>query len=227
MAVAKHVDMLAAVRTYYIAVVFDDAQNRDVHHFSHLNCLGDNHGYQLLRRGHDDDAVDRQRLKDRQRNVTGSWRHIDEHKVNILPDDIGPELLNSTGDNRTSPDNRIRSVFHQQIDGANVNAGLGSHRVNAFLCCTQCAGQTKALRDRRAGDIGIQNAAVCALTLHSNGEQRSDHALAYAALAADNADDFLDFRKRMRCLEQRLRLAAASSAAVAIVITTHDRVNSF
>ena len=48
-------------------------------------------------------------------------------------------------------------------------------------------------------------------------------ALAYAALAGNNADDFLDRGRRVRCDLEALLAAAVRRAALAIMRATHKK----
>lgn len=83
----------AAVRTYEVAVVLYDTEHRNAHHLCHLVGFHDDHAHQILRGRYDHYAVYRKRLENGQRNITGSWRHIDEEIVQVAPDDVGPELF--------------------------------------------------------------------------------------------------------------------------------------
>ena len=78
LALAKDLDLLAAVGALNIAHVLDNAQNGDVHLLGHVDRLGDDHRDQILRARDDDDAVDRQRLEDGERDVACSRRHVDQ-----------------------------------------------------------------------------------------------------------------------------------------------------
>ncbi|MPN50959.1 hypothetical protein SDC9_198599 [bioreactor metagenome] len=82
-----------------------------MHHFSHLDGFGNDHRNKLLRRSNDHNSVDAQRLEYRQRNVSRSRRHVDEHVIDIAPDHIGPKLLHRSAKNRAAPDHRIGVVF--------------------------------------------------------------------------------------------------------------------
>ena len=122
MAVAEHIDVLAAVGADDIAHVLDDAQHRHLHHLGHVHGLGHDHAHQLLRACHDDDAVHGQALEDGQGDVTGSRRHVHEQEIDVFPDHIGPELLDRTGDDGAAPDDGVFLVLHQQVDAHHVDA---------------------------------------------------------------------------------------------------------
>ena len=81
MALSKHRNMFAAVRAQGITHIFYNSQYRDIHHFCHFNRLAHDQGYQILRGGYDDDAVQGQGLEYGQGNISRSRRHI--HKDNL------------------------------------------------------------------------------------------------------------------------------------------------
>ena len=78
LALAEEIDLFAAVRAGDIAHVLHDADDGDVHLFSHLHGLLHDHGDKLLRGGDDDDAVERDGLEDAQWHVARAGGHIDE-----------------------------------------------------------------------------------------------------------------------------------------------------
>ena len=84
-ALTKDFDLPAAVGALDIAHVLDNAKNRDVHLLGHVDCLGDDHRDQVLRARDDDDAIDGQRLEDREGDVARSRRHVDQKVVDGAP----------------------------------------------------------------------------------------------------------------------------------------------
>ena len=65
-----------------------------------------NHLDEFLRRRHDDDPVHGQRLENGERNIPSPRRHVDNHEIEFTPVDVGPELLDRTGDDRSAPYDR-------------------------------------------------------------------------------------------------------------------------
>ena len=63
MALTEYRNLLAAVRALQVTHVLYQAKNRNIHLLCHLHSLCHDHGNQLLRRGYDDDAIHRKRLK--------------------------------------------------------------------------------------------------------------------------------------------------------------------
>ena len=60
-------------------------------------------------------------------------RHINEHIVNIIPDNICPELLNSARNYRTAPDHRICFIFKQEVYRHDPGAELTFCRVERLI----------------------------------------------------------------------------------------------
>ena len=114
--------LLAAVGALEIAHVLDYAEHGDVHELCHVDGLCNDHGNKLLGRGDDNDAVNGQRLENRQRNVACSGRHIDKHVVNIVPQHVAPELSNNAGDNGTAPNDGVGLVVENKVNGHDLRA---------------------------------------------------------------------------------------------------------
>ena len=213
--------MLAAVRALQIAVVLDDAEHRNVHHLGHLDCLADDHGDQILRRGDDDDAVYRQGLEYGQRYVARAGRHVDEQEVYVLPYNVRPELLDGLRDDRTAVDDRVILVRQDQIDRDHLHAAFAACRDDALLAALELVVHAEGLGDGRTGNVGIQHAAGVALARHADRHHRSQQALAYAALAGNNADHLADGRSLVSRALEALLAAAVRRTAVAVVRATH------
>lgn len=214
-ALAEDGQFFMTMRTFKIAHVFDEAQDWDVHHFRHVQCFFDDHGNEFLRRCDDQDAVHGQGLEDRQRDVARSRRHVDEHVVDIAPDDIGPELLYCAGNDRAAPYDRSRCVFEQEVHGHDLDARLGRYRIDTVFIARSVVGQAEDFRNRRARDIGIEDSRLEAAALHFNSHEGRYQGFTDAAFAADDSDDMLDVRAGMRSSLQALGLCAFSAGAAA------------
>ena len=168
--------------------------------------------------GHDDDAVHRQSLEHVQGHVTGSGRHIHEHIVHVLPQHVAPELLDHAADDGAAPDDGVGLVLQQQVHAHQLDAGAGDDGEDSVLGGGGPAMDTEGLGDGGAGDVGVENGGFKAAALHGNSQHRGDKAFAYAAFAADNADDLFDIahlihgrKKALRILAGRTFLAAAGA----------------
>ena len=111
MTFAENFDCFATVRTFHVTHIFDDTNDRNIHHLCHFDSFSYDHRYQFLWGGYNDDAVNRDGLEYSQRNITGSRRHIDKHIIDIFPHYILPKLFHRAGNDRTTPNNRICSIF--------------------------------------------------------------------------------------------------------------------
>ena len=193
-----------------------------MHHFRHIQGLFNDHGNEFLRRCDDQDTVDGQGLEDRQGNVTCSRRHVDEHVVDIAPDDVGPELFNGAGNDRSAPYDRSGDIFQQQVHRHDFDASFGRNRIDAIVVAGGMTGQTEDFRNRRAGDIGVENRSFKAAALHFYSHQGRNQRFTYAAFAADDGNDVFDVRAFMGCSLEALRLVAlcAGAAAAGTVVCT-------
>ena len=225
MALAKNRMLSAAVRAAEVAVVLHQTQHRHLHHIGHAHGLADDHGNQLLRRGDDDHAVDGQGLKHRQRHIARSGRHIDEHIVHVLPDDVRPELLDRARDDRPAPQHGVAGVVQQQVDGHDLDAGLADGRMQAAFLRPRTLLHAEGLRDGRAGDVRVQDRGPQAAALHLSSQHGRDRALADAALAGHDGNDLFDLRPFIQLCKQTLLLALsaafAAACTVAAAILTH------
>lgn len=78
------------------------------------------------------------------------------------------------------------------------------------------------LGDRRAGDIGIQNADLVAATCQLNGERPRHKGLSNAAFAGKHGDDALDLGQVVLLKFLRCGLSARRGC----VLTAHVRILS-
>ncbi len=189
MTFSKEFMALAAIGTKEITEIFNHTKDRDVHHLRHPNGLCNDHTDQILGRGDHNNSVYGKRLEYRQRNITGSWRHIHEQIIQFTPADIRPELLDHAGNYRATPQNRICFVFRQEIQAHNGNSGAGHSRQNSVFASNRPFVDSKCLGDGWTGNIRVQNTNAIAHARHSYSQLAGYHAFSNAALAADNAND--------------------------------------
>ena len=171
---AEYRDLFAAVRAGEIAHILDEAENRHIHQSSHLDRLFHDHRDQILRTGHNDDPVYRQGLKNGQRDISGSRRHIDEHIVHITPDNIRPELGHGPGNHRAAPDDGIGLVLEQQVDRHDLDTGAGLNRQDPQLIADRTGLEAEHLGNGRAGDIGVQHGDVMPAAAHLDRQHAAD-----------------------------------------------------
>ena len=217
-ALAEDGMLLAAIRAGVVGHILNDAEHGHVHHVGHVDGLVDDHADKLLRRRDDDHARHRQGLEHRQRHVARSGRHVDEHIVHILPLDVGPELGHGARDDRAAPDDGVGLVREQEVDGHDLDAGAGAVGIQEIFAAHGAAVDAERLRDRGAGDIGIEHGSLMAAALHLAGEQARHEALADAALAGDDRDDLVNTGARTQRLLQGLSCVLAVFAAGRAVV---------
>ena len=221
LALAEDLHAFAAVRALEVTVVLHKAVDRDVHHPRHVDGLGDDHGHETLRARDDHDTVDRQRLEHRQHHVACSGRQVDEHIVHLAPAHIGPELLDRAADDRAAPDDGVRLIGQQQVDGHDLDALRRDGREHPVVAADDLLVQAEGLRNGRAGDVGVENGGLVAKLVHGHGQHGGHGRFADAALAGDDGDDlfhlrvFVGFGKQALLLAVRTAFAAARTVAAA------------
>ena len=166
MAFAKNIDLPATIRTLYIAVILYQPKYRYLHHTGHIISFLNDHLHQILWRCYDHNAFKGKRLKSSQRYITSSWRHIYKKIIHISPDHICPELLHHIGKDRSSPDNRCFLCRKQQVNGHNLDPILCLHRINPLIVCLCSSLKTIHLRNRRSGNICIQDTYFISFLCH-------------------------------------------------------------
>ena len=110
-----------------------------------------------------------------------------------------------------------------QIDRDHLYAAFAACRKNALLAALELTVYAEGLGDRRAGNVGIQHTAGITLARHADRHHRGEQALAYAALAGNNANDFFNRGRRIGCNLEALFAAAVRRAAIAIMRATHKK----
>ena len=185
-------DFLATIRAFHPAHVLHDAQHRHIHGIGHVVRLADNQRNQVLGRGDDDDAIDRNGLEHGQRNIAGSGWHVEKEKVEVSPQYICPKLLDRVGDDGATPDDWRIFLFQKQVDGHDPNIVVRSLRENTKLVARGFFMNAEHFWDGRSRDIRIQHTHLVAQPTHRHREHRSDQRFADATFSADHTDDLLD-----------------------------------
>ena len=214
MTLAEDIDLLAAVRADEVGHVLHETDDRHAHLIRHVHGLRHDHGHEVLRRGDDDDTVDRKGLENGQRNIAGSWWHVDEHVVDVLPLNLRPELLHGLRDEGTTPDDRVGLVLEQEVRGHDFDAAGTSVRDHELAIrgnANAVVRQTEGLRDGRAGDIRIEDRGLETGLVGTTGEERGDGGLTDTALAGNDADDLLYAAAVCKLRTEILRICVAGS----------------
>ena len=92
-----------AVRAGQVAHVLDDPDHALVHHRGHRAGALGHLGGGLLRRRHHDHLGVRQVLAERDRDVAGAGRQVEEQDVEVAPVDVGEHLDEGPVEHRPAP----------------------------------------------------------------------------------------------------------------------------
>ena len=216
LALAEDLVTLAAVGAPEITHILNETENGNIHHLCHIHSLLNNHTDQILRRGHDDDALDGKRLENGEGNIAGSGRHIYEHIVNFAPVYIGPELLDNTRDNGTAPDNGCGVILQKKVDGHNLDAVGAYLGLDALLACLGAIlVETEHLGNGGTGYISVQNGGVEAAAAHLAGHKSGYKALANAALTGYNGNYIFNIGISIHRLNEALGFGAGCAVGAA------------
>ena len=159
MAVAKNLDVLAAVRADRIAHVFDDAQHRGPSSSQPSERLCQ----RSYRRAPAGWKTIRMPSTGRVWNTVsgtspGARGHIDKQKSTSSQITSCQNCLTAPAMTGAAPDDRGLLVFQQQVDAHDVDTGAALDRVDAVLAAGGRAVHPKQFGDGRTGDIGVQDA---------------------------------------------------------------------
>ena len=198
----------------------------------HLEALARIDQRDVLRRGHDHRAGHRHLLRERQLDVAGAGRHVDDEVVDLAPVRVLQQLLERLRDHRAAPDHRRVLVDHE-ADRHRLHA-VRLHRLERLAVVgLRAAGDAEHRRLRRPVDVGVEDADGGAFRRQREREVHRGGGLAHAALAARHGDDVLHaghelhaalhrMRHDLRADRRRSRVPAPGSARTA---SLHERLH--
>src|SRR5579875_2337059 len=192
-AVAEDVGALPAAWADEVAHVLDDAQDGRLHFLEHRQALDRVGQGDILRRGDDDRAGERNALHQRQLDVTGSGRQVDDEVVELAPLDLVQESSDQLGDERAAPDKRAAGV--EQEDDRHQLDAVGFERHDAVLVELRLVRVAHHHWNAGAVDVGIEQTDSGAVLCQRDGDIDGHRRLADAALAAGDRDRVLDTGK--------------------------------
>ena len=134
-----------------------------------------------LRRGDDVHLAAGQELRQREGDVAGARRHVDEQEVGLVPVDVGEELLERLVQHRAPPDDGL-ALGHEVADRDAAHAPLLGRQQHLVDDDRVAVGAEHA-GDREAVDVGVDHADRVAPLGERDGEVGGDRGLADAALA--------------------------------------------
>ena len=135
-----------------------------------------------LRRGDDHDLRAWEQLSERDRNVAGPGRHVDDERVELAPVHVGEELLERAVQHRPTPHDR-RVLLEEEADRHQLQ--VAAHRRHDHLVDDDralCDAQHE--RDRVAVDVGVENSCSQTEPVERCREVDGQRRLADSALAA-------------------------------------------
>jgi hypothetical protein len=185
---AEHGILRAAGRADVAGHVLHHAQDRRAHLGEHRHAAADVEQRDVLRRGDDDGARQRDLLDERQRRVAGAGRQVDDEEVRRPPVHVAQELPHDAHHDRPAPDDGrllVEEEAHRHEPDAVTlegNDALVRRRGRARV-------GTEHDRDARAVDVGVHEADAVARRRERHREVRGDRRLPHAALSARHRDD--------------------------------------
>ena len=193
-AARRRLEDLALVRTlgtHEAGHVLDDAQDPDAGLAAEVDLLAHVEQGDLLRRGHDDGAVDAALLQEAVHAevlVAGPRRGVDEQEVHGPPLDVLEELLDEAVLLRAAPDDGVVAVRQHELhghDGEVVEDPDGRPAGRADVDRRRL--DAEHLRDRGPADVRVHDAhGGVGVARERVREQRGEGRLADAALAREH-----------------------------------------
>jgi hypothetical protein len=196
--------LVAALRADVGAHVFHHAQHRDRDLLEHAQALAGVEQRDVLRRGDDHGAAHRDALRERELDVAGAGRHVDDQVVELAPVGVAQQLGERLGDHRATPDHRLL-LLDQESDRDDLDA-VSLERLDAPTVATDGPLALQAHHARLAGavDVGVEQADLGALERQGQREVDCGGGLADPALAGSDRDDVADARQWLQSALHRL-----------------------
>ena len=224
-ALSEELYPLPAIGAGEVAHVFHEAQNGNFHHLCHVEGFPDDHLDELLRGHHDDRAADGNALEDGQRHIARSRGHVDEHDVDIVPDDVRPELKTCARNERSAPDDGVVIMIEQGVHGDELDPPLRRDGTNVSVRARGAVGDAEHLGDRGARDVRVDDGGAISSRCRPCRKQRGDEGFSDSPLSARDRNDALDVRAPMRGFDERILFAGAAIAAASGTIMRTIRHN--
>src|SRR5579863_3511639 len=179
----------AAVGTFEVAHVLDDAEQRAMDLAEHTDGAQRVGERNVLRRADDHDTVEGDQLGEGELSVAGAGREVDNEEIEGAPQGILEELAYGTHHHRAAPDHGSL-VVEEEADRDELHAVFfdGIEILAAGRARTIDAG-TEHHRNRGTVDVGVEQSDLVAEAGQRDGEICGDGRFADAALAAGNRDD--------------------------------------
>src|SRR5947209_1284538 len=182
--------LLAATVADQPAHVLDETERWHVQPAKHLQRLERDLERRLLRRAHDRDAGQRNRLGQGQRRVAGAGWKVDHQIVELTPQHIAQHLLDRPRHQRPAPHHRLVGPS-QQSDRDDLHAeGVEWHQL--LVLDSRLLANAEHAGHRRAVDVCVEQPNARPRQLERGREVHGDRGLAHAALPRAHRDHVLD-----------------------------------
>ena len=183
--------------------VLDDAEDRHADLLEHLDALLGVEQRDVLRRGHDHRAGHRHALRQRELDVAGAGRQVDDQVVEVLPVGLAQQLLQRLRGHRAAPDHGLVLV-DQEADRHHLHAVVLQRLHGLAVLALGPARDAQHHRQAGAVDVGIEQADAGALGRQRERQVGGGGALADAALARGHGDDVLDVGHQLHAALHRM-----------------------
>ena len=161
--------------------VLDHAADRQVDLLGHRRGEAGHLLRRRLRRGDDEHLAPRQVLAERDGDVAGAGRHVDEQEVGLVPEDVGEELLERLVQHRPPPDDGL--ALRHEVPDRDAPHAPRLRRQEHLVDHHRIPVGAEHARDRVAVDVGVDDADRVAVGGERDGEVGGDAGLADPALA--------------------------------------------
>ena len=187
---------VAAFRANVKRHVFNNPQHRDVDLLKHAQALFGVKKRNVLRRRNDDGTGHRNRLGERQLNVTGSRGHVNHKVIEVMPGRLVQKLRERLGNQGAAPDHGFARIDHE-AHGIDFNTvthnGFHIDAVKAFRL--PACGKHRGLGG--PVNVGVQHADLSAFGFKRKGEVCGNRGLTHTALAGTHGNDVFDVGERL------------------------------
>ena len=186
-----------AARADVHAHVLDDAEHRHRNLLEHLQPLAGVGERDVLGSRHDDGSRDRHSLRERQLNVAGAGRHVDDQVIQRPPLGLLEQLRESLGHHGPAPHHRLLGIDQETYRH-------GGHAVSRERAQVLAVGRGRTLPGKaeheglaRPVDVGVEHSDPRALGAPREREIHGDRGLADSSFAGGDRDDIADLAERL------------------------------
>jgi hypothetical protein len=144
-------------------------------------------------------AGERHALAQRELDVAGAGRHVDDQVVEVAPVRLAQQLLQRLHGHRAAPDHRLVAI-DQEADGHDLHTVVLERLHRRAVIAHRTRIHAHHLRLAGAIDIGIEQADAGAFRGQRERQVHGGRALADAALAGGHGDDVLHVRHQRHAL---------------------------